>query len=275
MRAPFLSRSSFLVSLVSASVLTQSSPSAHADVDVKLSGYVSSDVRFRILSDEQPPPAPQPSQWLLLKNGVSRNENRIRGTLNARIGDKVRAVADVEMVTWGFSDLSSIDSSTLRPFVDPFYFEFHAAYIDINNLFGSAIPRFDLRIGRQVVPWGSADKFNPIANVNTLDLSDPLMFGRALANNMVRADWNPIGDLNITAVLVPVFRPAQLPRTAPIALLDPLRLQGIRRVRGPFDADDVTRQRLRRRVVELTTILGLPAHPLIVRGAVVLLPLVS
>ena len=120
------------------------------------------------------------------------------------------------MVTWGFSDLKNIDSSTLRPYVDPFYFEFHAAYIDINNLFGNAIPRFDLRIGRQVVPWGAADKFNPIANVNTLDLRS-LMFGRALANNMVRADWNPVGDLNITAVLVPVFRPAQLPRTAPCA----------------------------------------------------------
>ena len=197
--------------------------SARADVDFKLSGYVSSDIRFRVLSEERPPPVPQPTQWLLLKNGVSRNENRIRATLQARIGDKVRGVADVEMVTWGFSDLKNIDSSTLRPYVDPYYFEFHAAYIDINNLFGDAIPRFDLRIGRQVVPWGSADKFNPIANVNTLDLSDPLMFGRALANNMVRADWNPVGDLNFTAVLVPVFRPAQLPRTAPVALLDPLR----------------------------------------------------
>ena len=223
MRARFQPLSSLFLSAALSALSLQSSKVAHADVDIKLSGYVSSDIRFRILSDEQPPPAPQPSQWLLLKNGVSRNENRIRGTLSARIGEKVRAVADVEMVTWGFSDLSSIDSSTLRPYVDPFYFEFHAAYIDINNLFGSAIPRFDLRIGRQVVPWGSADKFNPIANVNTLDLSDPLMFGRALANNMVRADWNPVGDLNITAVLVPVFRPAQLPRTAPIALLDPLR----------------------------------------------------
>lgn len=223
MRTFFPSHSSCCLFALFAALSLQSPGVAQADIDVKLSGYVSSDIRFRILSDEQPPPAPQPSQWLLLKNGVSRNENRIRGTLNARIGDKVRAVADVEMVTWGFSDLSSIDSSTLRPYVDPFFFEFHAAYIDINNLFGSAIPRFDLRIGRQVVPWGSADKFNPIANVNTLDLSDPLMFGRALANNMVRADWNPVGDLNITAVLVPVFRPAQLPRTAPVALLDPLR----------------------------------------------------
>lgn len=196
---------------------------ARADIDFKFSGYISSDIRFRIMADERPPPTPQPSQWSLLKNGVSRNENRIRAALTAKLGERVRAVADVEMVTWGFSDLSTIDSSTLRPYVDPYYFEFHAAYVDINNVFGNVIPHFDLRIGRQTVPWGSADKFNPISNLNTLDLSDPLMFGRALANNMIRADWNPIGDLNFTAVLVPVFRPAQLPRTAPLALLDPLR----------------------------------------------------
>lgn len=198
-------------------------PVARADVDLKFSGSISSDIRFRVLSDERPPPTPQPTQWMLLKNGISRNENRIRTALTLKLGEKVRGVADVEMVTFGFSDLTDIDSATLRARTDPYFLEFHAAYVDINNIFGDIIPRFDLRIGRQVIPWGSADKFNPISNVNTLDLSDPLLFGRALANNMIRADWNPIGDLTLTAVLVPVFRPAQLPRSAPLALLDPLR----------------------------------------------------
>ena len=196
---------------------------ARADVDLKFSGWISSDMRFRVLGEERAPPNPVPSQWSILKNGFSRNENRIRAALNLRIGDKIRGVADTELLLFGFSDLSDIDSTTLRNRVDPYYLEVHAAFIDINNLFGDVIPRFDLRIGRQTVPWGAADKFNPISNLNTLDLSDPLQFGRALANNMIRADWNPVGDLTFTAVLVPVFRPAQLPRTAPVALLDPLR----------------------------------------------------
>lgn len=194
-----------------------------SDVEFKFSGWVSSDIRFRVLAEERAPPTPPPTQWQLLKNGVSRNENRIRAALKAKLGEKVRAVADVELMAFGFSDLRDIDSVTLRDRVDPYYFEIHAAYVEINNLFGKYIPRFDLRIGRQTVPWGAADKFNPISNLNTLDLSDPLMFGRQLANNMVRADWNPLGDWTITAVLVPVFRPAQLPRSAPFALLDPLR----------------------------------------------------
>lgn len=196
---------------------------ARADVDLKFSGSISSDMRFRLQGESRALPTPTPSQWTLLKNGFSRNENRIRAQLGVKLGQKIRGVADAELMLYGFSDLRDIDSTTLRDRVDPYYLEVHAAYIDVYNLFGDVIPRFDLRLGRQTVPWGSADKFNPISNLNTLDLSDPLLFGRALANNMIRADWNPIGDLQMTAVLVPVFRPAQLPRTAPFALLDPLR----------------------------------------------------
>lgn len=196
---------------------------ARADVDLKFSGSISSDMRFRLQGESRALPTPTPSQWTLLKNGFSRNENRIRAQLGVKLGQKIRGVADAELMLYGFSDLRDIDSTTLRDRVDPYYLEVHAAYIDVYNLFGDVIPRFDLRLGRQTVPWGAADKFNPISNLNTLDLSDPLLFGRALANNMIRADWNPIGDLQMTAVLVPVFRPAQLPRTAPFALLDPLR----------------------------------------------------
>jgi len=196
---------------------------ARADVDLKFSGSISSDMRFRIQGQERALPTPTPSQWTLLKNGFSRNENRIRAQLGLKLGQKIRGVADAELMLYGFSDLRDIDSATLRDRVDPYYLEVHAAYIDVLNLFGDVIPRFDLRLGRQTVPWGAADKFNPISNLNTLDLSDPLLFGRALANNMIRVDWNPVGDLQFQAVLVPVFRPAQLPRTAPFALLDPLR----------------------------------------------------
>jgi hypothetical protein len=198
---------------------------ALADVELKFSGWISADIRYRVAGiprelSEGPltRETPVPSQWQL-KNGWSRNENRVRATLGLNINQKVRGVADVEMVSYGFSDLRDLDSSTLRDRVDPYFFEFHAAYVDISNV----VKGLDLRIGRQVVPWGAADKFNPVSNLNTLDLSDPLMFGRALANNMVRIDYSPIPDLSFTAVVIPTFRPAQLPRTAPLALLDPLR----------------------------------------------------
>jgi hypothetical protein len=52
---------------------------------------------------------------------------------------------------------------------------------------------------------------------------------------MIRADYNPWGDIIITAVWVPIFRPAQVPRTAPLAVTEiqrpaPVQEQGIREI---------------------------------------------
>jgi hypothetical protein len=197
-------------------------PARAADVEFKFGGQIASDIRFRLGGEQVPPglaPAPFPSQQTLLKYGFSRNENLIKAQLSLTIADKVKAVADVDFVWYGYSDINDIDASTLHERVDPYRLEAHAAYVDVYRL----LPRLDLRIGRQVVVWGTADKFSPTNNVNTLDLSDPLLFGKALANQMIRLDWNPVADLIITAVWVPIFRPAQLPRTAPLAVTQPER----------------------------------------------------
>lgn len=194
---------------------------ARADVEFKFGGAISSDIRYRWNGEDVP--VTFPNQLQLMKNGFSRNENLIKAQLQLRIGEKIKAVADADLYLYGFSDVHNIDSLTLRENVDPYRLEVTSAYIDIYKL----APGLDLRIGRQVVVWGSADKFNPTNNVNALDFSDPLLFGKALGNNMVRIDYNPIGDWTLTGVLVPIFRPAQLPRTATVALLDPYRPLGV------------------------------------------------
>jgi uncharacterized protein DUF1302 len=213
---------------------------ARADVDIKFGGQISSDMRYRLAGEEIPPARPTaevpfPSQQRLLKYGFSRNENLIKAQLTLSISDRVKAVADVDFYWYGYSDVKDIQADTLHERVDPYRLEANAAYVDIYKI----APKLDLRIGRQVVVWGTADKFNPTNNLNTLDLSDPLLFGKALANNMVRADWNPWGDLILTAVWVPIFRPAQLPRTAPLAVTQatrpaPVQEYDIRRQLGLF-----------------------------------------
>src|SRR5256714_3987814 len=191
---------------------------ARADlVDIKFGGQIASDIRFRLGGEEIPPgnnPAFFPSQQKLLRYGFSRNENLIKTQLTLTLADRVKAVADVDFYWYGYSDVNDINSETLHERVDPYRLEAQAAYVDIYKI----LPHLDVRIGRQVVVWGTADKFNPTNNLNTLDLSDPLLFGKALANQMIRLDWNPWRDLIITAVVVPIFRPAQLPRTAPLAV---------------------------------------------------------
>ncbi len=185
---------------------------ARAEIDLKFSGLISSDIRYRLAGE--PIDSPYPAQQQLLRYGFSRNDNLIKARLSLGVGDRVKAVGDVDLVLYGYSDAKDIDALTLHERIDPYRLEAHAAYLDIYQI----LPKLDLRIGRQVVVWGAADQFNPTSNLNTLDLSDPLLFGRALANNMVRFDWNPATDWNITAVWVPIFRPAELPRTAPLAL---------------------------------------------------------
>jgi hypothetical protein len=186
-------------------------------VEIKWGGLIASDIRYRLASVDIPPPnypTPYPSQRTLLKSGWERNETTLRPQMTVRISDRVKAVGDLEFVWYGFSDAPDINALTLHERIDPYRLELHAAYLDVYKI----LPGLDLRVGRQVVAWGSADKFNPTSNLSTLDYSDPLLFGRPLANNMVRLDWNPKGDFIFTGVFVPVFRPAQLPRTAPFAL---------------------------------------------------------
>ena len=224
MRAP---RSSSPI-LAAALLLAGAAP-ARGDIDLKFGGLISSDIRYRLFGE--PVSSPYPSQYQLLKFGFSRNENTIKTKLTINVGSRAKAVADVDFVAYGFSDLKDIDAATLRERVDPYRFEANAAYIDIYQL----LPGLDLRLGRQTVVWGAADQFNPTSNVNTLDLSDALLFGRQLANNMIRLDWNPKGDWIITGVVVPIFRPAQLPRSAPFALRQLDRP-------APVQEDEVRRQ---------------------------------
>lgn len=191
---------------------------AHASpVEIKFGGAIASDLRFRLSSFEVPggdETTPFPRQQRLLKAGFSRNENLIKAQLSINVAKRVKAVGDMDFVFYGYSDITDLDSASLAERVDPYRIESSAGYIDIYRL----LPGLDLRLGRQVVSWGAADKFNPTNNLNTLDLSDSTQFGRALGNQMIRLDYNPWKDLTFTLVWVPVFRPARLPRTARVAL---------------------------------------------------------
>jgi len=49
------------------------------------------------------------------------------------------------------------------------------AYLDLNGLLHSSI---DIRIGRQRIAWGSADRLNPSDNLNPQEFEDFWDFGR-------------------------------------------------------------------------------------------------
>jgi hypothetical protein len=81
------------------------------------------------------------------------------------------------------------------------------AYADV---YGFLLPQLDLRVGRQRISWGTAEKVSVIDNVNPLDLEDPWDYGRRLASDALRLKayasvWT------VEAVYLPYFRPALLP----------------------------------------------------------------
>ena len=193
---------------------------ARAEDDITLSGRLQTDVRFRPqqVYDYQPWYDPQ---HIKLGAGVARNMNLFKLRLHTEMGS-VAAVADVDFLWLGVSDnVQTFADLTLRQQIDPYRLKAHAAYVHARDLF---VPGLDVRLGQQLVNWGKGDQFNPTNNLNANDFEDPLAFGQQLANAMLRADYAPQGSWSLSAVWVPVFKPALLPPSAAVALADIGRL---------------------------------------------------
>lgn len=154
----------------------------------------------------------------------SRNETSVQLKVSAAPVERVRFVADLELIWRNMSDRQlGLAELTDRAAMDPWRLECDAAYVDLLDI----APGLDIRIGRQIVHWGSADMFNPTDNINPDDLEDPVMFGENIANEMLRIDYTYmpdregwLGDVTFSLIWVPIFRPSQLPRSATLPLAD-------------------------------------------------------
>ena len=91
--------------------------------------------------------------------------------------------------------------------VAPVSLDLREAYFELNGFIFSNV---DLKVGRQRIAWGTADKLNPTDNVNALDLSDPWDFGRHLGSDGVQLSVYA-GGITITGLAVAQFTPAVLP----------------------------------------------------------------
>jgi hypothetical protein len=69
----------------------------------------------------------------------------------------------------------------------------------------------DLRVGRQIISWGTADKINPTSNISPDDLEDIFNFGEQLGTNALTATYYLNDNITLTGVFVPIFTPSTLP----------------------------------------------------------------
>lgn len=171
----------------------------------QLGGILQYDLRFRPIQyeygtfyqDIENPPT------------VERNElmSRLRG--NMKYGS-VGAVADVELVLRAFPTTGTLNDLSIYNLNTPFRIHPHDLYLYKQDLFKG----FDVRIGQQKVMFGVGDQFNPTNNINPNRFEDLLLFGDQMGNLMVRMDYTPRWNISMTGILIPIFKPALLPRTA-------------------------------------------------------------
>lgn len=157
---------------------------------------------------------------VLIPRGFSRNENAGRFKFTAET-DKLKGVAEIEFAWLGYSrDLQTLEGTTRREVVDPYRLEVHALYLDVT---GFIFDNLDLRIGEQVINWGTADQFNPTSNLTPLDLEDPLQFGEHMAVPAIKLNYSFNMDWMATLAWVPIFKPYHFPASATLGLSSPDR----------------------------------------------------
>ena len=151
--------------------------------------------------------------------GFSRHETRLEFLFSYTPNEHIQIVGDIEPVFLYFPEQRDLVGLTDRRQMYRYHVESDAAYVAINDL----LPGLDLKLGRQIVVWGTADKFNPTNNINADDLEDRPLFTEPIANQMAVVDYTlPNSDkFWAQAVYVPFFTPALLPPSAATALLDP------------------------------------------------------
>ncbi|MCX8015129.1 MAG: hypothetical protein N2748_03840 [candidate division WOR-3 bacterium] len=151
----------------------------------------------------------QTDDRLLMKNWLlSWQEYRLSLQTDYKPNDNIHFFSEIWLRSFGFSDVSTSNDLNNRQKLAPVEFDLREVYLDLYGLLSKDL---DIRIGRQRIAWGVADKLNPIDNLNPNDLEDLWDFGRHLASNSIKVSYY-IGNSSLTGVFIPIFSPAVLPK---------------------------------------------------------------
>ena len=160
---------------------------------IRSSGFLQLDKRFNVGGDSVT---------------IADFYNRFRLELSAPLGERLAAFASVD---FRFYDLPR--TNTLAQLEDlsrnfPTELSIWEAYVDV---FGFVSQNFDLRIGKQRLAWGTADKLNPTDNLNPDDFSDLVNFAEKIPTWAISGNYY-LGDFSLTGVWLPTLTPILLPR---------------------------------------------------------------
>ena len=160
--------------------------------EVKWNGYLQTDNRLRLKGD----------------NDFSWQEYRLDLKTEVKPVEKAKFYSEVWLRSLGFPTVQKSADLLDKNKISPLNLDFREAYVD---LYGFLFDNLDIRIGRQRIAWGTADKLNPTDNLNPDDLEDIWDFGRRLGSDGLKASYY-LKDYTFSLIYIPIFTPAVLPR---------------------------------------------------------------
>ncbi len=179
------------ISLAAIVCLLFSAPAIYAESPLLWRGSVESDQRM-MLRDER--------DW-------AWNENRLDLTMERR-SQQLRVTANVWLRHLGPSVVASSGDLFDKDRVSPWNLDIRELYLDVPGFLSD---KLDMRVGRQRIAWGTADRFNPTDNLNPPDLEDLLDFGRANGSDAISLQWWFNHQNSLQLVHIARFQPANMP----------------------------------------------------------------
>ena len=183
---------SIIIAIAFVFMLNISDAKAQDDNKLKVSGELLTDQRFLLES---------PNNW-------AWNENRLTLMLDKKIRGNSKFHSEVWLRNMGLPNISTSSDLYNKGIVDPYNLEIREAYI---QLYGFLSKNLDVKIGRQRITWGTADKLNPTDNLNPYDLEDVLDFGRHRGSDAISFDYYFNSDFSLQGAIIPFFQPANMP----------------------------------------------------------------
>ncbi len=163
---------------------------SYAQADFSINGFLKTD--NRMLTDD---------------NYFTWNENQLGLKFEGSYSGNYHLYSEVRLRGFGFPEISQTADLQEKDNIYKWDLEFREAYLD---LYQFGLQDLDVRIGRQIITWGTADKLNPTGNICPENLEDVFNFGEQSGVNSVLATYY-LGDFTFSGVYVPAFTPAVLP----------------------------------------------------------------
>ncbi|MGQ9618343.1 MAG: DUF1302 family protein [Candidatus Aminicenantia bacterium] len=159
---------------------------------------------------------------MFTKDGeFSFKEYRLDLQSEYKASENTKFFSEIWVRSLGFSSVSSSVDLFIKENISPVKFEIREAYFDI---YGFLTKNLDIRIGRQRIAWGTADRINPTDNINPDDLEDIWDLGRHLGSDGIKATYYLKG-LTIQGIFIPNFIPSVPPLPGwSSALIEPFTL---------------------------------------------------